>query len=48
LNSLWDNLIYQYLTQSNFYVKEAIAQILKAYHIGYVQSLSGNEELRSM
>lgn len=48
LNSLWDNLIYQYLTQSNFYVKEAIAHILKGYHIGYVQSLSSSEEMRSI
>ena len=29
---LWNNLIYQVVTQENFYVKEAIVQILKALH----------------
>ena len=27
LNLLWDNLIYQYITQNNFYVKEATEKI---------------------
>ena len=48
LTLLWDNLIYQYLTQNNFYVKEAIAHILNGFHIGYVQSLTSNEELKSI
>ena len=29
---LWDNLIYQVLTQKDFYVKEAILQVIKAIH----------------
>ncbi|CAM4341585.1 hypothetical protein [Flavobacterium terrigena] len=45
LKKLWDNLIYQYITQNNFYIKEAIAHILKAYHIGFVQTQTSNEEL---
>lgn len=48
LTLLWDNLIYQYITQNNFYVKEAIAHILNGFHIGYVQSLTSNEELKSI
>lgn len=48
LNLLWDNLIYQYITQNNFYVKEAIAHILNGFHIGYVQSLASNDELKSI
>jgi len=48
ISLLWDNLIYQYITQSNFYVKEAIAHILNGFHIGYVQSLTSNEELKSV
>lgn len=46
IKDLWDNLIYQYLTQKDFYVKEAIAHILKAFHVGYVQSLTPTEELQ--
>lgn len=46
ISLLWDNLIYQYIMQNNFYVKEAIAHILNAFHIGYVQSLTSNEELK--
>ena len=48
LKSIWDNLIYQYLTQKDFYVKEAIAYILKAYHVGYVQTLQSSEELKKI
>ena len=48
LTLLWDNLIYQYITQNNFYVKEAIAHILNGFHIGYVQSITSNEELKSI
>ena len=32
LAQLWDNLIYQVVTQKDFYVKEAIIQTLKAVH----------------
>lgn len=45
IKNLWDNLIYQYLTQTNFYVKEGIVHILKAMHVGYVQTLSSTNEL---
>lgn len=48
LENLWDNLIYQYLTQNDFYVKEAIVQILKAFHVGYVQTLPLTEELEKI
>jgi hypothetical protein len=48
ISILWDNLIYQYITQNNFYVKEAIAHILNGFHIGYVQSLVSNDELKSI
>ena len=48
ISKLWDNLIYQYITQNNFYVKEAIAHILNGFHIGYVQSLTSNDELKSI
>lgn len=48
LENLWDNLIYQYLTQNDFYAKEAIVQILKAFHVGYVQTLSSTEELEKI
>lgn len=30
--TLWDNFIYQVVTQKDFYVKEAIVEILKAIH----------------
>ena len=45
---IWDNFIYQYLTQKDFYVKEALAYILKALHIGYVQTLEPNDELKKL
>lgn len=45
LQTIWDNLIYQYITQNNFYIKEAIIHILKAFHIGYIQTLGSDEEL---
>jgi len=32
LSKLWNNLIYQVVTQKDFYVKEAIIQTLKAVH----------------
>ncbi|NJM78674.1 MAG: hypothetical protein HC854_01840 [Flavobacterium sp.] len=43
--NLWDNLIYQVVTQKDFYVKEAICHILKAIHIGFAQSINKNTEL---
>lgn len=45
LEVLWNHLIYQTVTQKDFYVKEAIIQILKAIHIGYVQTLEQDDEL---
>ncbi|MDH6251793.1 hypothetical protein M2347_001520 [Chryseobacterium sp. H1D6B] len=42
---VWDNLIYQTVTQSNFYVKEALVHILKALHFGYVCDLAPIPEL---
>lgn len=45
---LWDNLIYQVVTQKDFYAKEALVHILKALHIGYAQTLSLTEELRKI
>lgn len=32
LSKLWDNLIYQVVTQKDFYIKETIIQTLKAVH----------------
>ncbi len=45
LKMLWDNLIYQILTQKDFYVKESIIHILKALHYGYAKTLSATEEM---
>ncbi|MCW3160523.1 hypothetical protein [Chryseobacterium oryctis] len=45
IGEVWDNLIYQTVTQSNFYVKEALVHILKALHFGYVCDLPVTEEL---
>lgn len=45
LKKLWDNLIYQVLTQKDFYVKESIIHILKALHYGYAKTLSATEEM---
>jgi len=41
LKSLWDNLIYQVVTQKDFYVKEAIIQTLKAVH--YIDKYKDSE-----
>jgi len=45
LKKLWDNLIYQVLSQKDFYVKESIIHILKALHYGYAKTLSATEEM---
>ncbi|MDF0720610.1 hypothetical protein P0M11_11435 [Kaistella sp. PBT33-4] len=45
LKNLWDNMIYQVVSQKDFYVKEAISQILKAIHLGYVQNVDPTEEI---
>ncbi len=45
LAQVWDNLMYQTVTQSNFYVKEALIHILKALHFGYACDLPGTPEL---
>ncbi|MCT2408495.1 hypothetical protein NZD88_13170 [Chryseobacterium antibioticum] len=45
LGQVWDNLIYQTVTQDNFYVKEALVHILKALHFGYVADLPATPEL---
>ena len=45
LGEVWDNLIYQTVTQDNFYVKEALVHILKALHFGYVADLPVTPEL---
>ena len=42
---LWDNLIFQTVTENNFYVKEAIIHILKALHYGYVSTLTPTLDL---
>ncbi|MEG1592479.1 hypothetical protein [Chryseobacterium sp.] len=43
--TLWNNLTYQVITQKDFYVKEAITQILKAIHIGFAQNIEINEDV---
>lgn len=39
-SQLWDNYIYQIITQNNSFLKESIDQILMAIHIGFIQNLS--------
>ncbi|SDQ38461.1 hypothetical protein SAMN05421664_1401 [Chryseobacterium soldanellicola] len=43
--ALWDNLMYQTVTEKNFYVKEALVHILKALHFGYACDLPVTPEL---
>lgn len=43
---LWDNLIYQVVTQRNFYTKEAIIQVLKANHFLLNSQKENHEKLR--
>lgn len=42
--TLWNNLIYQVVTQKSFYIKEAICDILKAIHLGFAQSITIDDE----
>lgn len=44
LKKMWDNLIYQTITQKKFYIKEAIIQILRAIHVGFSQYLLHDDE----
>ncbi|PUB28105.1 hypothetical protein C8J95_10849 [Elizabethkingia sp. YR214] len=37
LVNIWDNFIYQVVTQESFYVKEALSQVLKAYN--YIKNI---------
>lgn len=46
--SLWDNLMFQTVMQSDFYVKEAIIHVLKAIHFGYVCQLPSTDELKKI
>lgn len=39
-STLWNNYIFQIVTQGDFYVKEAISHVLMAIHIGFVQSMN--------
>lgn len=41
---LWSNLIYQVVSQKDFYVKEAISHILKAIHLGFAQHMDLNDQ----
>lgn len=43
--TLWNNYIYQVITQKDFYVKEAISHVLKALHIGFAQHIDINEDV---
>jgi len=46
--TLWDNLMFQTVRQSDFYVKEAIIHILKALHLGYACQLIPTDELKKI
>ena len=48
LKNLWDNMIYQVVSQKDFYVKEAISQILKAIHLGFAQNVDHNDEVKKI
>lgn len=48
IKDIWENFIYQYITQKNFYIKEELAYILKALHVGYVQTLNATVERKKI
>lgn len=48
LTNLWDNLIYQVVTQKDFYVKEAVVNVLKALHLGKVNQMTPTDELKKL
>ena len=48
MRNLWNNMIYQVVSQKDFYVKEAISHILKAIHLGFVQNVDTSEEIRKI
>jgi hypothetical protein len=43
--NLWNNFIYQVVTQKDFYTKEAIGHVLKALHIGFAQHMEIDEDV---
>ncbi len=45
---LWDNFIYQVVTQRDFYVKEAIVGILKAIHYLETIAITETDELKTI
>lgn len=45
---LWDHFIYQVVTQKDFYIKEAIGQVIKAIHYVEAADLTENEENRKI
>ena len=49
VKTLWDSLIYQMLTQEDFYTKEAIIQSLQAvnYYVKFFQIEEENEDKKS-
>ncbi|HLP65513.1 hypothetical protein [Flavobacterium sp.] len=48
VKDIWDNFIYQFLTQKDFYLKEVLAYIIKALHVGYVQTLNATVERKKI
>lgn len=46
--AFWDNLIYQTLTQKDFYIKESVIHILKALQSGFAQNLEITAETKQI
>lgn len=46
--TFWDNLIYQTLTQKDFYIKESVIHILKALQSGFAQNLEITTETKKI
>ena len=42
---LWNDLIYQIVSQKDFYIKEALSHILKAIHLGFAQHIDIDENV---